>query len=330
METPSTFFRRTKQAARNSCFVLMPFEEGMSAVYEHGIKPLVEDLGIACRRADEIYSSQSVLADIWGVIQESEFVIADLTGKNPNVMYELGLCHVLWKRVILMCQNKDDVPFDLRAWRVIWYDFTFAGAARLKEELQRAIEALREEGEAVESTPVASTVPSTPRTQVPDHPPEAPRPESEQWLHGEVGRWDDQKGFGFVRVGEEEFFLHLSGLFSERMLPVAGAKVTFLPLEPRLGTPNRRAVKVFVHGTRLGGRVARFVEDKRYAFVDLEGQRGSTHSLFVHVPQGVAPSRGSEIEVVISANRQGPIGELDAPIDPGQGGCEETTPQEDV
>lgn len=145
MKAASDFFVRDKQPTPGTCFVLMPFEDGMNAVYEHGIKPCVEALGIKCRRADELYSAQGILGDIWTSVQSAEIVLADLTNKNPNVMYELGLCHTLWKHVILICQNKDDVPFDLRNWRVIWYDFTFAGAARLREELQRAILALREE-----------------------------------------------------------------------------------------------------------------------------------------------------------------------------------------
>ena len=130
----SDFFVRTRPPKSGLCFVLMPFQEAMTAVYEHGIKPQVLSMGMECKRADEIYSAQNILSDIWDSIQSAELIIADCTGKNPNVMYELGLCHALWKRVILLSQNRDDVPFDLRAWRVIWYDFTFAGAARLKDD----------------------------------------------------------------------------------------------------------------------------------------------------------------------------------------------------
>lgn len=148
----SEFFVRKHVPKMRECFVLMPFHEALTAVYEHGIKPQVESMGMQCKRADEIYSGRAILGDIWTSIQTAELVIVDCTSKNPNVMYELGLCHALWKRVILLSQKKDDVPFDLRVWPVIWYDLTFAGAVRLKEELGRTIEALRQE-ECVEAVP---------------------------------------------------------------------------------------------------------------------------------------------------------------------------------
>lgn len=49
-------------------------------------------------------------------------LIAELTERNANVFYELGLAHALSKPVILLSQTIDDVPFDLRGIRVILYD----------------------------------------------------------------------------------------------------------------------------------------------------------------------------------------------------------------
>jgi hypothetical protein len=49
-------------------------------------------------------------------------LLADLTGKNPNVFYELGLAHALAKPVIMVAESMDDIPFDLRALRIILYD----------------------------------------------------------------------------------------------------------------------------------------------------------------------------------------------------------------
>ena len=61
----------------------------------------------------------------------------DLTGKNPNVLYELGLCHGNNREVILLTQSIDDVPFDLQHWRCIVYDQSIAGAKTLKSALQK-------------------------------------------------------------------------------------------------------------------------------------------------------------------------------------------------
>jgi cold shock CspA family protein len=303
MKTPAEFFTREKLPIPKTCFVLMPFEEGMNAVYEHGIKPLVESLGIQCRRADELYSTRGILGDIWESLQTAEFIIADLTNKNPNVMYELGLCHALWKHMILICQNKDDVPFDLRAWRVIWYDFTFAGAARLKDELQRAIEALRRE-DIVESElkPLTTEIKRTTEDKR--------LPPTSEWIRGEIQAWYSDKGYGFVRAGEEVFYFNLDYLFSELMEPMAGKQATFIPLEALPSAQYRRASKIFVHETRLSGRVTRIMEGKGYGFADVSGQSGEIHSLFVLFQDEGIVELGSEIEFEISDNPHGPIGRV--------------------
>ncbi len=57
-------------------------------------------------------------------IEKAKLLLADLSGKNPNVFYELGLAHALEKPVVLVSSNQDDVPFDLRHIRVILYDQT--------------------------------------------------------------------------------------------------------------------------------------------------------------------------------------------------------------
>lgn len=276
----------------------MPFQEGLTAVYEHGIKPLVESMGMQCKRADEIYSSQGILGDIWDSMQSAEIVIADLTGKNPNVMYELGLCHALWKRVILLSQNRDDVPFDLRAWRVLWYDFTFAGAARLKEELHRAIEALR-----LDKGPESTLVPLSASTGV-THP---PPPAAAAWVQGFIQTWKPAEKFGFVRVGTEDFYFNAAYLFAATMEPTEGKKVVFVPAEALPDAKNRRASKVFVHGSRLSGRVNRVVSGKNYGFADVVGQHGGTHNL-LFVFKDPAVVEGCEIECTVSDNGHGPTG----------------------
>ena len=151
MESLSKFFVRTHQTQPYNCFVIMPFDPELTVVYDLVIKPYVEQKGFICKRADEIYSSRTIMGDIWTAIQQAEIIIADMTKKSPNVMYELGLCHALWKKVILLTQEKDDVPFDLKSSRLIMYDSSLPGAERLKTELGRMLEALLQE-EEVEST----------------------------------------------------------------------------------------------------------------------------------------------------------------------------------
>jgi hypothetical protein len=106
----------------NSCFVVMPFSSLYQIEYESIIKPTLEELNIKCVRGDEIYSKQRIMDDIWESIKSCRFVIAELTGKNPNVLYEIGLAHAIGKPVIILTRNADDVPFDLKDLRYLFYD----------------------------------------------------------------------------------------------------------------------------------------------------------------------------------------------------------------
>lgn len=106
----------------NSCFVVMPFHALFEAQYEKIIKPAIEEAGLVCVRGDEIYTRQAIVQDIWHSMRKARLVVAELSGRNPNVMYEIGLAHAIGKPIILLTRNEDDVPFDLRALRYVYYD----------------------------------------------------------------------------------------------------------------------------------------------------------------------------------------------------------------
>jgi hypothetical protein len=106
----------------NTCFVVMPFDRLHDTQYERVIKKAIEAVGLVCKRGDEIYSHSEVLQDIWREIRSARLILAELSGKNANVMYEIGLAHAIGKPIILLTRNEQDVPFDLRALRYIYYD----------------------------------------------------------------------------------------------------------------------------------------------------------------------------------------------------------------
>lgn len=124
-------------------FVLHPFKDPFHAVYRDHIKPVVESLGLSCRRADDFYRSTSIIEDIWRGINEAGIVIADLTGKNPNVFYELGIAHTLGKEVILLTQDHEEVPFDLRHLRYRVYSTQLSGPRELEEDLRAVLGEIR-------------------------------------------------------------------------------------------------------------------------------------------------------------------------------------------
>ena len=71
-------------------FVLMPFEAGFDDIYKLGIQATAKDCGIVAERVDEQSFSETILERIYRQIGSADFIIADMTGRNPNVFYEVG------------------------------------------------------------------------------------------------------------------------------------------------------------------------------------------------------------------------------------------------
>ena len=106
----------------DTCFVMMPFGEWFDKYYKEIYIPAIKEAGFEPVRADELFSTGSVVEQIWEQIEKAKVLLADLTGKNPNVFYELGLAHAAKKPVVFTAGAVDDVPFDLRHLRVIPYE----------------------------------------------------------------------------------------------------------------------------------------------------------------------------------------------------------------
>jgi len=125
----------------NLCFVLMPFEdEDLQIVYKDFVKPAIQDkCGLICRRADDIFGPNIIMDDVCKALRKARLIIAELTGGNPNVFYEVGLCHAIGKDVLLLSQSIKDIPFDLRHRRVIPYDYTPHGCRELEKFLCKTV-----------------------------------------------------------------------------------------------------------------------------------------------------------------------------------------------
>jgi hypothetical protein len=94
-------------------FVLMPFAHSFDDVYELGIKGAAQDIGAHAERLDDQIFKEGMLERIYNQISRADLLVADLTGRNPNVFYEVGYAHALGKWVILIAHSKKDIPFDL-------------------------------------------------------------------------------------------------------------------------------------------------------------------------------------------------------------------------
>ncbi|KYK30240.1 MAG: hypothetical protein AYK19_04680 [Theionarchaea archaeon DG-70-1] len=137
-----TFKEVSKIDENRICFVLMPFREPFNSYYEQIITKAIVNSGLLPLRSDEIFGTKSIVEDIYYYIKKSIVVIAELTTKNPNVLYELGLAHAIGKPVILITQNIDDVPFDLKHLRCIVYNtISPIWANELQANIEKAIQA---------------------------------------------------------------------------------------------------------------------------------------------------------------------------------------------
>lgn len=107
-------------------FVLMPFSSDFDDIYKFGIKKLAESIGVVAERVDEQHFSESILERVYRQIENSDFVIAEMTGKNPNVFYEVGYAHAKGKLCALVTQSATDIPFDLKHHTHVIYDGSIA------------------------------------------------------------------------------------------------------------------------------------------------------------------------------------------------------------
>lgn len=123
------------------CFVIMPYQDPFSQVFkavkEIAIRALLGE-AIDCYWLKDIHAAGKITDDIYKGLHEAAFCIADVTGNNPNVMWETGYAMALGKPTILIGQCLESMPFDLKVHRVTTYRLDALG--ELAEPLSKAIQ----------------------------------------------------------------------------------------------------------------------------------------------------------------------------------------------
>ena len=118
-------------------FVITPFDDNFLALYE-GLKERFSD-SFEFTNAGDLDNQQSILKDIVVGIYSADVIIADLTGLNPNVFYELGLAHAMDKKVIIITQDIDELPFDIKSYRANPYSLLFNKVPQLYAKLEELL-----------------------------------------------------------------------------------------------------------------------------------------------------------------------------------------------
>lgn len=134
------FHGRDFTIERDLCFVLMEFNAPYTEIYDSLIRPTVEGEGFRCLKSDDIFATTSVIEDIWANINKASLIIAEISSNNPNVMYELGVCHTVGKNVMMLTQDPDAIPFNFRHMRAYPYVNDIPGSDDLKKNIASVIQ----------------------------------------------------------------------------------------------------------------------------------------------------------------------------------------------
>jgi nucleoside 2-deoxyribosyltransferase len=138
-------------------FVLMPFDKAFDDVYKMGIKETALSLEIKAERVDEQIFHEGILDRIYRQIDIADIIIADMTGQNANVFYEVGYAHAKDKLCILLTRNSDDIPFDLKHHRHIVYG---SSISNLRDLLTKELTWAKGEIENIKSSHIKVTLKS--------------------------------------------------------------------------------------------------------------------------------------------------------------------------
>lgn len=135
-----------------------PERKRADQILKHVIEPIVKEFKYKIVRADKISKPGIITSQIIDHIMNDELVIADLSGHNPNVFYELAVRHVIQKPVIQIIQKGEKIPFDVSTQRTIEIDHKdLDSAEEARNELQKQIKAVEKDPSLVDS-PISSAV----------------------------------------------------------------------------------------------------------------------------------------------------------------------------
>lgn len=150
LEFNPIFRARNLSVDEKLVFCILPFDDDRLEIFNDIIrKELENDYQFTVIRSSDIFSNDEIMEDIWTYICKAHFIIADVSLRNPNVFYELGICHTVGKQVITICDeeslNSDyngKLPFDIQSRRTIFYKNSGSGPQKMVSELKKHVQTI--------------------------------------------------------------------------------------------------------------------------------------------------------------------------------------------
>ena len=122
--------------------MVMPFNDRIAEdIYKNSTCQIMERYGMNVVRADSIFSANPIFDDIIAAIEQAALVLVDISARNPNCFYELGVAHTLKRSRTIMITHDDynSAPFDIAHFRIIQYSDSIAGKTKYEECLRRTV-----------------------------------------------------------------------------------------------------------------------------------------------------------------------------------------------
>ncbi|MFZ5857301.1 MAG: response regulator [Chloroflexota bacterium] len=142
-DVPSLFAPSEFNVKSRHCLALMPNNSVGQQTYDDLVFPVMKDAKYKCYRSEEIYNSFSILDEIWTRINSAELIVADLTGRDPDVFYLTGLAYGLGKKIIYIAQKMDDIPFDLKEGSCLIYSLkSYEEGLKAQKRLAQSVKTL--------------------------------------------------------------------------------------------------------------------------------------------------------------------------------------------
>jgi hypothetical protein len=170
-----------KSAEKETCFIITPLGEDKSSIRRaaegliHAISPVLQSLEYNVVAAHQISQSGSITRQIVEHLLKDKLVVANLTGLNPNVMYELAVRHAKRLPVVVVAEYGTALPFDVAQERTLFFVNDMFGIQELSRNFQRACEAAVAEEQpdnpiyrAAESQVMREVVPGSADRQIMD------------------------------------------------------------------------------------------------------------------------------------------------------------------